>query len=49
MAYCMAHKGKATSDVSNNPADPPEAYSNPSVHTCITEYMEMGKVLHGDT
>ena len=29
--------------------DPPEAYSNPSVHTCIIEYTEMGKVLHGDT
>jgi len=36
-AYCMAHKGRATSDVSYNPADPPEAYSNPSVHTRITE------------
>ena len=48
-AYCMAHKGRATSDVSYNPADPPEAYSNPSVHTRITEYTEMGKALHGDT
>ena len=45
----MAHKGRATSDVSYNPADPPEAYSNPSVHTRITEYTEMGKALHGDT
>ena len=49
MAYCMAHKGKATSDVSYNPTDPPEAYSNQSVHMRITEYTEMGKVLHGDT
>ena len=24
-AYCMAHKGRVTSDVSYNPADPPEA------------------------
>jgi len=48
-AYCMAHKGRATSDVSYNPADPLEAYSNPSVHTRITEYTEMGKALHGDT
>ena len=45
----MAHKGRATSDVSYNPVDPPEAYSNPSIHTRITEYTEMGKVLHGDT
>ena len=29
MAYAMAHKGKTTSDISYNPADPPEAYSNP--------------------
>ena len=40
-AYCMAHKGRAMSNVSYNPADPPEAYSNPSVHMHITEYMEM--------
>ena len=41
----MAHKGRATSDVSYNPADPPEAYSNTSVHTCITEYTEIGFTL----
>ena len=35
MAYAMAHKGKATSDVSFSQTDPPEAYSNPSVHTRI--------------
>ena len=49
MAYAMAYKGKATSDVSFNPADPPNTYSNPSVHSRITEYTEMGRVLHGDT
>ena len=49
MAYAMAYKGKATSDVSFNPADPPDAYSNPSVHSRITKYTEMGRVLHGDT
>lgn len=47
MAYAMAHKGKATSDVSFNPTDPPQAYSNPSVHTRIHDYTEMGKALHG--
>jgi len=45
----MAHKGRATSDVSYNPVDPPEAYSNPSVHTRIIEYTDMGKALYGDT
>jgi len=49
MAYAMAYKGKATSDVSFNPADPPNTYSNPSVHSRITESTEMGRVLHGDT
>ena len=49
MAYAMAHKGKATSDISYNPADPPEAYSNPRVHTRITEYTKMGRALHGET
>ena len=49
MAYAMAHKGKATSDVSFSQTDPPEAYSNPSVHTRIHDYTAMGKVLHGDT
>ena len=49
MAYAMAHKGKATSDVSFSQTDPPEAYSNPSVHTRIHDYTAMGKGLHGDT
>ena len=49
MAYAMAYKGKATFDVSFNLADPPDTYSNPSVHSRITEYTEMGRVLHGDT
>jgi hypothetical protein len=31
----MAHKGKVTSDVSYNPEDPPEAYSNSFVYTRI--------------
>jgi hypothetical protein len=48
MAYAMAHKGKATSDVSYNPEDPPEAYSNPSVYTHINEYTLAARSLHGD-
>jgi len=46
-AYCMAHMGRATSDVSYNPADPPEAYSNPSVHNRLTEYTSMARDVHG--
>jgi hypothetical protein len=48
MAYAMAHNGKATSDVSYNPEDPPKAYSNPTVYTCINEYTLVARSLHGD-
>jgi hypothetical protein len=44
----MAHKGKATSDVSYNPDDPPEAYSNPTAYTRISEYTLMTRTLYGD-
>ena len=43
----MAHKGKATSDVSFNLEDPPEVYMNPSVHSRISEYTEVVRSLHG--
>ena len=43
----MAHKGKATSNVSFNLEDPPEAYTNPSVHSHISEYTEVVRSLHG--
>ena len=43
----MAHKGKATSDVSFNLEDPPEAYTNLSVHSRISEYTEVARLLHG--
>jgi hypothetical protein len=43
----MAHKGKATSDVSYNPEDPPEAYTNASVHTHLSEYTSATRLVHG--
>ena len=43
----MAHKGKATSNVHYNPEDPPEAYSNSSIHTRLTEYTAMAREVHG--
>jgi hypothetical protein len=43
----MAHKGKATSDVSYNPEDPPEAYTNASVHTRLSEYTSAARSVHG--
>ena len=45
-AYCLAHKGKATSDVTINPQDPPEAYSNASIHNHLSGYTSMAQV-HG--
>ena len=43
----MAHKGKATFDVSFNLEDLPEAYTNLSVHSRISEYTEVARSLHG--
>jgi hypothetical protein len=37
-ALCMAHKAKATSDVSYRVSDGPEAYNNPSFGQRIAEY-----------
>ena len=46
-AYAMSHKGKASSSVSYNPSDPPEAYTNASVHSRLSEYTEAGRSVHG--
>jgi hypothetical protein len=43
----MAHKDKAMSDVSYNPEDPPEAYTNTSVHTRLSEYTSVARLVHG--
>ena len=43
----MAHKGKAMSDVIYNPEDGPEAYSNPTVYSRLSEYTTMAQEVHG--
>jgi hypothetical protein len=43
----MAHKGKATSDVTYNSEDGPEAYNNPTVHIRLSEYTAMAKEVYG--
>ena len=43
----MAHKGKATSDVDYNLEDGPEAYSNATVHNCLSKYTSMAREVHG--
>jgi hypothetical protein len=43
----LAHKGKATSDVDYNPKDPPSAYTNETVHSRLSEYTSMARIVHG--
>jgi hypothetical protein len=45
--WALSHKGKATADIDYNPDDGPEAYSNQSVHTRLTEYTDMARDVHG--
>jgi hypothetical protein len=43
----MAHKGKATSDVTYNPDDGPKVYTNPAVYSCLHDYTAMAQEVHG--
>jgi hypothetical protein len=43
----MTHKGKAMSDVTCNPKDGLEAYSNATVHNRLSEYTAMAQHVHG--
>jgi hypothetical protein len=46
-AYAMAHKVKATSDVTYNPDDGPEAYNNPAIYSRLHDYTAMTQEVHG--
>ena len=49
MAYALAHKGKVTApEVTYNPADGPEAYTNASVHSKLSEYTSAARERHGE-
>jgi hypothetical protein len=49
MAYTMAHKGKViASDTVYNPEDGPDAYSNTSVHSKLTDYASVTREQHGE-
>jgi hypothetical protein len=49
MAYALAHKGKAIApEVTYNPADGPEAYTNASVHNKLSEYASTARACHGE-
>jgi hypothetical protein len=43
----MAQKGKVTSDVTYNPEDGPDVYSNPTVYSRLSEYTAMAQEVHG--
>jgi hypothetical protein len=43
----MVYKGKATSDVTYNPDDRPEAYNNPAVYNRLHDYTAMVQEVHG--
>jgi hypothetical protein len=43
----MAQKEKATSNVTYNPDDGPEAYSNPAIYNHLHEYITMVQEVHG--
>jgi hypothetical protein len=43
----MAQKGKATSDVTYNMDDGPEAYNNPAIYNRIHDYTAMAQEVHG--
>ena len=47
MAYALAYKGKATSDIAYNLEDPPSTYSNESVHSRLDGYTSMARQVHG--
>jgi hypothetical protein len=40
----MAHKGKATSDITYNSDDKPEAYTNPAVYSRLHDYTAVRKM-----
>jgi hypothetical protein len=49
MAYALAHKGKATApEVTYNPMDGPEPYTNVSIHSKLSEYTSMARQRHGE-
>ena len=43
----MAHNGTAKSDVTYDPEDLLEAYNNPTIHSCLSEYNSMAREVHG--
>ncbi|TVU30491.1 hypothetical protein EJB05_22118 [Eragrostis curvula] len=45
---CFGPQGKAESEVSFNPEDPPSAYNNATVHSRISQYTAAARQVHGE-
>ena len=45
--YALAHMDPTKSNIEYNPVAGPEAYTNSSVHTRLTSYMEAARSVHG--
>ena len=43
----MAHKGKAAFDITYNPDDGPETYTNSAVYSRLHDYTAMTQEVHG--
>jgi len=46
-AYALSKKGKATAAITYSPDDPPEAYTNSTVHSRISSYCDSALAIHG--
>jgi hypothetical protein len=46
-AYAMGHQDKYKMAVPYNPDAPASSYSNPSIHTRLTQYKETAKEVYG--
>jgi hypothetical protein len=47
LGLCYGPQGKGASDVTYNPDDGPEAYTNPTVYSRLSEYTAMAQEVHG--
>jgi len=45
--YALSKKGKTTTDITYSPDDPPEAYTNSTIHSQISSYCDSAHAIHG--
>jgi hypothetical protein len=47
LGVCYGPQGQGDTDVTYNPEDGPEAYSNPALYSRLSEYTAMAHEVHG--